>query len=265
MYDSCDRRINYLRVSITDRCNLRCTYCMPERGIQLMPHDQILRLEEIAEIVKVAVNLGIDKVRLTGGEPLVRKGVVHLVEMLAGIVGIHDLAMTTNGILLPQFAKDLRAAGLHRINVSLDTLNPERFRTMTRGGEVSQVLAGIQSARDAGFRLIKLNCVVEHGPDEPDARAVADYAQKFGHPIRFIMRMETETGRFTKVHGGDGGDCKRCNRLRLSCSGLIRPCLFNNISFDTRTLGIEKALRDAVALKPVRGSTSGNRMHAVGG
>lgn len=265
MFDSCDRRINYLRVSITDRCNLRCTYCMPAEGIALIPHEEILSLEEIRDVVSVAVRLGVDKVRLTGGEPLIRRGVVDLVRMLAEIGGIKDLAMTTNGVLLPRFAQDLKAAGLHRLNVSLDAIDPERYKSITRGGKVEDVFAGLAAARNAGFSLIKLNCVVENSPDESDAKAVAAYAQEHGHPIRYIMRMETGTGRFTKVHGGEGGDCANCNRLRLSSHGLIRPCLFSNLAFNVRTLGAEEAIRQAVTQKPPCGNKSANHMYAVGG
>ena len=133
MYDKFNRRINYLRISVTDRCNLRCFYCMPECGVELMKHEDILRFEEVVELVKVAVGMGIDKVRITGGEPLVRKGIVGFIAELSKIHGIRDLAMTTNGMLLHEFAEPLKDAGLHRINISLDTLNRERFKNITQG------------------------------------------------------------------------------------------------------------------------------------
>ena len=134
MFDRFKRRINYLRISVTDRCNLRCTYCMPAEGVPLLDHDQVLSLEEIRDFTATAVAMGVDKVRLTGGEPLVRRGIADLVAMIAAIPGIKDFGMTTNGALLPRHAKDLRAAGLHRLNISLDSLDAQRFKAITRNG-----------------------------------------------------------------------------------------------------------------------------------
>ena len=128
MLDRFNRHINYLRISVTDRCNLRCTYCMPEEGITLLPHEDILTFDEITEFARVAVKNGIDKIRITGGEPLVRRGITKLVEMIASIDGVRDLSLTTNGILLEKFAGELKAAGLNRVNISLDTIDPERFK-----------------------------------------------------------------------------------------------------------------------------------------
>ena len=136
MFDSFNRRINYFRISVTDRCNLRCTYCMHEQGITLMDHSDILTFEEIDEVVNAAISLGITKIRITGGEPLVRKGIIHLVEKIAQKPAITDLGMTTNGQLLGQFARPLKDAGLQRVNVSLDTLSPEKYQAITRGGEL---------------------------------------------------------------------------------------------------------------------------------
>ncbi|MBN1387648.1 MAG: radical SAM protein, partial [Bacteroidales bacterium] len=146
MYDRYNRRINYLRVSVTDRCNLRCRYCMPAEGIKLISHDDILSFDEITDFVKVAVDMGIDKVRLTGGEPLVRKDLPVLVEMLAGIKGIKDFSMTTNGTLLGKFAKTLADAGLQRVNISLDTMDPLKYTWLTRRGDLNQALEGIDAA-----------------------------------------------------------------------------------------------------------------------
>ena len=150
MFDSYGRRIDYLRISVTDRCNLRCTYCMPPEGVPLVSRAEILSYEEIAEVARAAVAMGITTIRLTGGEPLVRRGLVRLVEMLAAIGGIRDLAMTTNGILLARHARQLAAAGLHRVNVSLDATDPGRYAEITRGGDVRRVLAGIEAGRRAG-------------------------------------------------------------------------------------------------------------------
>ncbi|MGD9001732.1 MAG: radical SAM protein, partial [Anaerolineae bacterium] len=149
--DAYNRPISYLRISVTDRCNLRCIYCMPEEGVPWRPHDAVLRYEEIEIIVRAAAELGISKVRLTGGEPLVRLGIVDLVRQIARIPGIDDLAMTTNGVLLARYVRDLVDAGLHRVNISLDTLDAERFRRITRCGDLADVLAGIEAAQQAGL------------------------------------------------------------------------------------------------------------------
>ena len=265
MYDRFDRRIHYLRVSVTDRCNLRCTYCMPAEGVPLMRHQDLLAFEEIADVVRAAVDLGVDKVRLTGGEPLVRKGIVDLVRLLAAIPGITDLSMTTNGQLLPECAAALRQAGLHRLNISLDTVDAERYRGITRGGELSRALAGIAAARAAGFQPIKLNCVVENHADESDARSVAFFAHEQDLPVRFIRRMDMGTGSFFRVQGGDGGDCENCNRLRLTSDGLVKPCLFSDLAFSVREHGASQALRLAVADKPSCGSSTTHHMHRIGG
>jgi cyclic pyranopterin phosphate synthase len=158
--DSHGRRIDYLRISLTDRCNLRCVYCMPEEGMPWKSHDQILTLEEIERFAAIAVEHGIGKIRLTGGEPLVRKGVVEFVRRLRENVGVEAVALTTNGTLLPKFAEQLREAGLERVNVSLDSLDPEVFAAVTRGGKLSDTLAGLDAAFEAGFSPVKLNVVV---------------------------------------------------------------------------------------------------------
>ena len=160
MLDAFNRNIDYLRISVTDRCNLRCTYCMPAEGINLMPHESILTLEQIAKVVQTgATRFGIRKIRLTGGEPLVRKGIVDLVRMIADIEQIEEVSMTTNGTLLPQFAADLKKAGLKRVNISLDTLSPEKYKTITRGGNIQEVIEGIKAAKLAGLTPIKINVV----------------------------------------------------------------------------------------------------------
>ena len=265
MLDPFNRRINYLRISVTDKCNLRCTYCMPEGGVPLIRHEDVLRFEEISTVAKTAVELGVDKVRLTGGEPLVRRGIVTLVKMLAGIDGISDLAMTTNGTLLAQFARPLAEAGLHRVNVSIDAIDPARYAAITRGGDVNSVLNGIDAARSAGLNPVKLNCVIQDSADEPDARAVAAYAADAGLPLRFIRRMNLGTGKFSVVVGGTGGDCPQCNRLRLSCDGMVRPCLFSDLRFSVRQLGAREAICRAVSHKPKCGTRSDAAFHTIGG
>jgi len=250
MFDRYNRDLNYLRISVTDRCNLRCRYCMPEEGIKLFRHEEILSYDEIAGFTRVAVVNGVTKVRITGGEPLVRKGVTTLVRMIAEIIGVKDLSMTTNGTLLKQHAKELRAAGLHRVNISLDTIDPEKFKAVTRIGNINDVFEGIEAAVNAGLLPVKINCVIKESKEEDGARAVARFCKENDLEIRFIRQMDLVNGHFSMVVGGTGGDCSLCNRLRLTSNGKLKPCLFSNIEFDIRELGFEKAIKLAAELKP---------------
>ena len=265
MFDSFNRRINYLRISVTDRCNLRCDYCMPAEGIQLIPHERILSFEEIAEITRIAVDMGITKVRITGGEPLVRRRIVELVETIAGMDGIEDFGMTTNAIALPEFAQPLFDAGLHRLNISLDTIDPQRYRALTRCGELAAAVAGIDAAIAAGFNPVKLNCVIEESSNEPDARGVAAFGAERGLQVRFIRKMNLATGEFWQVDGGDGGKCSVCNRLRLSSDGKLYPCLFSDLCYDVRELGIEQAIHSALEDKPQNGHRATREFNTLGG
>ena len=266
MLDSYGRQIDYLRVSVTDRCNLRCRYCMPNEGVPLLKHSDILSFEEITEVVRTAVEMGVTKVRLTGGEPLVRRGIVNLVELIAGINGVQDLAMTTNGILLSQYAKDLFSAGLGRVNVSLDTTDAACYHRLTCGGDIEDVFSGIEAALEAGLRPIKLNCVVGSYSAPSNVQAVQAYGRRNGLDVRVIRQMTFSTGCFSVVHGGTGGDCKRCNRIRLSSDGKVRPCLFSDLFFDIRQLGPFEAIRQAVDTKPEAGRPCGHTaMQTIGG
>ncbi|MFC2134117.1 GTP 3',8-cyclase MoaA [Bacteroidota bacterium] len=266
MLDNFNREINYLRISVTDRCNLRCLYCMPEEGIEQIDHDSILSFEEIYEFTKVAVEMGVSKVRLTGGEPLVRKGIVDLVGMLASIDGIKDLAMTTNGILLNKYAENLKTVGLQRVNVSLDTIDPQKYKTITRGGNIDQVFAGIDAAKKAGLLPIKINCVVNKSIDDPDAVEVKKWGDENGCIVRFIDEMDIEKGKFSIVHGGDGGDCTRCNRLRLTSDGYLKPCLFSDISASIRNREYHEAIGKVIVQKPECGfKSNSNKFYNIGG
>ncbi len=189
--------VEYLRVSITDRCNLRCVYCMPPEGVAWCPHADILRYEEIVAIVRVAVQLGVRKVRLTGGEPLVRPGAVELVRMLADIPGLDDLAMTTNGTLLARHARELKDAGLRRVNVSLDTLRADRFRQITRRGHLEDVLAGIEAAQAAGLTPVKINAVIVRGLNDDEVVTLARKTVDEGWHMRFIELMPVGNGAVT--------------------------------------------------------------------
>jgi len=266
LYDRFDRRLNYLRISVTDRCNLRCRYCMPENGIKLLSHADILSYDEIAEFTRVAVANGITKVRITGGEPLVRKGIVDLVSMLSAIRGIEDLSMTTNGILLKEYASGLKAAGLQRVNISLDTIDKQRFEFITRNGSLDDVFEGISAALEAGLTPVKINCVVKESASEADAIGVTEYCRKNNLEIRYIRQMDLVNGHFYIVEGGTGGDCVACNRLRLTSNGKLKPCLFNDLEFDIRKMGYEEAIRLASEQKPECGTQNKTgRFYNIGG
>jgi cyclic pyranopterin phosphate synthase len=229
---------------------------MPANGIRLMTHKDILTYDEITEVVRIAAEMGVKKVRITGGEPLVRKGISTLIGMIAGIDGISDLAMTTNGIYLPAQAKELKAAGLQRVNISLDTMDAERYHAITRIGKLQDVLNGIDAALEAGLLPVKINCVVSKNAMEEDARAVKAFADKKGIEIRFIPQMDLHAGTFGQVIGGSGGHCASCNRLRLTPNGMIKPCLFSDDEYGVRELGAATALLKAVENKPKCGSSS---------
>jgi cyclic pyranopterin phosphate synthase len=189
LIDSFGRVHNNLRISVTDRCNIRCFYCMPESGVKLVERHEILDFEEIERFVRIAASLGITKVRITGGEPLVRRGLPALIQKLVAIPGIQDLALTTNGVLLPELAAPLYEAGLRRMNVHLDTLDRERFRTITRRDELGSVLAGLAACRRLGYSKIKLNAVAVKNLAEPDIVPLARYARENGFEVRYIEFM----------------------------------------------------------------------------
>jgi len=190
LIDHFGRQMNYLRISVTDRCNLKCTYCRPDGdGFCPMAHESVLTFEEISRVVCVAANLGVNKVRLTGGEPLVRRGIPELVRMLKEISGIRDLSLSTNAVLLKRYAKELADAGLTRVNISLDSLNPECFRKLSGGGKLETVLQGIQAAVEWGFSPIKINTVVMRGINDDEISKLIDFGVEHGLHMRFIEFM----------------------------------------------------------------------------
>jgi cyclic pyranopterin phosphate synthase len=189
MLDKFNREINYLRVSITDRCNLHCTYCRPKEGISLQGHDDILRYEEIIRIVTVSVKMGLVKVRVTGGEPLVRRGFVAFIAALKKINGLKDISLTTNGILLEEFARDIFDAGVCRINISLDSLNKDKYFRITNGGNLGAVLRGIARAEEIGFFPIKINTVAIKGFNDDEVLDFAQLAVNKSFQVRFIELM----------------------------------------------------------------------------
>jgi cyclic pyranopterin phosphate synthase len=219
--DSFQRPINYLRISVTDRCNLRCVYCMPVSGVCPLSHEDILRYEEIDTVARAAAEMGIDKIRLTGGEPLVRAGLPDLVAMLAEIKTINDISLTTNGTLLTKHAAELKKAGLNRVNISLDSLKPDRFQSITRSqAKLADVLEGIEAAREVGLEPVKLNMVVVPGVNDDE---VLDFAEKTVNEewhVRFIELMpvvaETENPQFVAA-----SDMKKT----IERLGKLEPCL----------------------------------------
>lgn len=265
MKDRYGRTIKYLRLSVTDLCNCRCVYCMGENGVPRLPHSAILSFEEIEEIVRAAVSLGVTKVRLTGGEPLVRRGIDELVRRLRGIEGVEELAMTTNGARLAEYAARLKSAGLDRLNVSLDTLDPEKFRRITRIGELRDTLNGLDAARRAGFERIKLNTVLMGGVNDDEIAEIAALAKDGAFDVRFIELMpigectDWDRRRFLPAErvleylpkgervpsdgvaelwrpAGFRGTvglirplshrfCADCDRIRVTADGCLKPCL----------------------------------------
>jgi len=219
--DSFQRPINYLRISVTDRCNLRCIYCVPAGGFHQLAHQDILTYEEINTIAQAAAELGINKIRLTGGEPLVRAGLPKLVQMLARIDGVDDIALTTNGALLANYAAELKAAGLQRVNVSLDTLRPDRFELITRRNLFNDVLAGIEVAKSVGLNPVKINVVVMAGINDDE---ILDFARKTideDWHVRFIELMPFNGKEATAPHFVPVSEM----RQRLEQLGKLEPCL----------------------------------------
>ncbi len=285
MEDSEGRSIRYLRLSITDRCNCRCQYCMPEAGVPMLTHSEICRYEEYAEMVRVLARMGVTKVRITGGEPLVRRGVVDLVRMLKAIPGINEVDLTTNACLLAPLAAPLREAGLDRLNISLDTLKPEVYRQITRTGELADALSGIGAAKEAGFSQLKLNCVLLGGVNDEEIPDLAHLAEDEEIVVRFIELMpigpcvqwphsrfisaETVLERVPELVpcGSDGVAglytapgwkgkiglirpmsrrfCSGCTRIRITSDGKLKPCLHSSDEIALRGLS-GAALEDAI-------------------
>ncbi len=187
--DKYNRIIDYMRISITDRCNLRCIYCMPSEGIKPIKHKDVINYEEIIRIVRIAAGLGVRKIRITGGEPLIRKNLAYLVSSINSIKGIEDISLTTNGVLLKEYAESLASAGLRRVNVSLDSLRSERYREITRGGDINSVWKGIHEAEKAGLLPIKINMVPIRGFNDDEIEDFARLTLKTAYNVRFIEFM----------------------------------------------------------------------------
>jgi cyclic pyranopterin phosphate synthase len=239
---------------------------MPEQVAAGTGRQELLDFSEIAGVVRILAPLGISKIRLTGGEPLVRKGVEELVEKIAGIHGIRELTMTTNGQLLEKMAVPLASAGLHRVNISLDTLDPERYREITRGGDIRRVLKGIEAAVAKGLTPVKINCVITPETTPFEIKRLKAFCFSKDLELRFIRQMSLGAGRFWRVEGGEGGHCRICKRMRLTADGRFIPCLFSDREFSIREHGILDAFRRAVFQKPERGKVnSRNTFYGIGG
>lgn len=279
--DKYNRNLNYLRISITDRCNLRCLYCMPRELIPWLPHREILSYEEILRIIRVGIDFGISKVRVTGGEPLIRKGVYHFLNQVTKLKGLQDISLTTNGVLLRDNIDKIRSAGIKRINISLDTLNKNKFVHITGHDFFDQIWEGIHMARKIGIYPIKINVVPLKGINEDELVEIARLSIKYPFHIRFIEYMPmgsnqinserhllapeikkriqrlgkltpvdrnlndgpAERFKFESARGEIGfirpisqHFCNTCNRLRLTASGQLRPCLMSNDQIDMKIL-----------------------------
>ncbi len=230
--DPFNRPINYLRISVTDRCNLRCVYCLPTKGVSLLPHGEILSYEEIVTVAKLAAELGINKLRLTGGEPLVRARLPELVAMLAEIESIDDISLTTNGVLLKGYASELKQAGLRRVNVSLDSLNRDKFEHITRHDKLGEVLKGIEVAKACGLNPVKINMVVMHGINDDELLDFANLTITEGWHVRFIELMPFAADNPPHGHS-TGGSIELSPQFmsadeikeRLISLGKLQPCL----------------------------------------
>lgn len=279
MIDGFGRKISYLRLSVTELCNLRCRYCMPAEGVCKKAHEQMLTQEETVAAVEVAASLGVRKLRITGGEPLVKRGIVSLCERLSAIDGIEELCITTNGLLLPELAKPLRAAGVRRVNISLDTLDPARYEYITRGGSLAAARRGIESALEAGFERVKLNAVLIGGFNDAEIPALAELTRTWGVDMRFIelmpmvdkgfgpeayvpveaveralpqlqpepsdggvarlYRLPDAAGRIGLISPLSAHFCALCNRLRLTADGKLKPCLHSAEEYSIKGLDPE--------------------------
>lgn len=266
MYDSFNREINYLRISVTDRCNLACSYCMPSEHIGKSGSQEVLSLKEIAGIVRTLAPYGITKIRLTGGEPLIRPGIEELVQMITDIEGIREVAMTTNGQRLAGMAGTLAQNGLKRVNISLDTLDPVRYRELTRGGSIQKVLKGIDASLEAGLIPVKINCVLTPETTPGEIEDLREFCEARELKLRFIRQMDLQRGKFWKVEGGQGGHCTACNRMRLTVDGRFIPCLFSEKEYSISDHGILGAFEKALAHKPWKGkANTRSTFYRIGG
>ena len=255
MLDSFDREINYMRISVTDRCNLKCLYCIPEEEIIKKHHNDILRYEEIYSIVKEASKLGVSKVRITGGEPLVRKNIEELIKMIRRIEDINIISMTTNGILLKPIAYKLKEAGLDSINISLDTLDYERYKMITRGGNLQDVIRGIEEAYKLNFKL-KINVVIYDDISKKELPKLNEFAKSVNAELQTIKFYNINEQKEDTLEYDRPAKCKYCNRIRLLSDGYLLSCLHSNIKVKVDFNDIRGSIIKCINFKPENGSHS---------
>ncbi|MGD2091316.1 MAG: radical SAM protein [Candidatus Aminicenantes bacterium] len=258
MFDKFNRQIDYLRISVTDRCNLRCTYCMPEEGVVPKSHHDILSYEKIVEVVKEAISLGIKKIRLTGGEPLVRKGILFLVQQLKRLPGLEELTLTTNGVLLDKMARPLKKVGLDRINISLDTLDPGKYKELTRIGNIKHVLRGIDAVINAGFKNTKINMVLIPGFNDNEVEPMQAFCREKGFALQRINHYSlTDIESIDRTYVAERPlKCELCNRIRLTADGKLKPCLFSDMEIPLDFSNLKESLINAIQCKPESGTTN---------
>lgn len=317
MKDSFGRDITYLRLSVTELCNLRCRYCMPEEGVCKKRHEDMLTDEEMIAAVRAAASLGITKLRLTGGEPLVKKNILSICRRAAQVPGIEEVCLTTNGTLLRELARPLQEAGVKRINLSLDTLQPEKYAHITRRGTLDSALAGLDAALSAGFQKVKINCVLMGGFNDDEIPAFAQLTRNYPVDVRFIELMpmagtdgfgpegylpnwvvlerlgelekvsqDSGVAQLYRLPGAQGSIglispisdhfCARCNRIRLTADGKLKPCLHWGEEFSIKGLSQQEmagVMRRAILAKPAchpelsaqSPSRAGRQMNQIGG
>ena len=266
--DRYNRKIDYLRISVTDHCNYRCVYCMPEAPFMGKNDSDVLSYEQIESVSKVAANMGIHKIRLTGGEPLIRKDIEQLVARLTAIEGIEEVCMTTNGSLLADMATKLKKSGLSRVNISIDSLDADRYRMLTGGGDLHQALAGVEAAQKAELVPIKINMVILADTTEEKIEKMQAFCDRQGLQLQKIMQFSlydrADLSRRFKTQRPP--KCSTCNRLRLTADGHLKPCLFSDNEVRVDFDNIADSILKAVAKKPENGSSCRNRfMNQIGG
>ena len=258
MIDTYGRQITYLRLSVTELCNLRCRYCMPEDGVCKKRHEDMLTQEEMIMAIRAAAALGVRKLRITGGEPLVKSNIVELCRAAAVVKGIEDVCLTTNGTLLPKLAAPLREAGVRRLNISLDTLDAEKFRYITRIGKLEDAVVGIEAALAAGFEKIKINSVLIGGFNDDEIPALAARLPELcpvpaDGGVAKLYRLPGAQGNVGLISPVSAHFCAECNRIRLTADGKIKPCLHSSDEISLKGLdyeGMLGALRSAILSKP---------------
>lgn len=265
MLDRFERDITYLRISLTDRCNLRCVYCSPPGPTGRPPSLELLPLADVVKVAESAAELGITKFRLTGGEPLLRPGVVDLVGQLRSIAGVREVVMTTNGVLLPQCAEELSAAGLDRLNISLDSLNPDRYARITGGGDLGRVLLGIEAADSCGIP-IKINTVVLEDSPAQDVHAVGEFCSRHGYRLQLIREYSLSVDKTDDPRFHRPLPCAQCNRIRLLADGTLKPCLHSDHEIPLELNDVRGCLERTILAKPVKGARCTARpMAQIGG